>query len=137
MLVVSLTLNVRLDLCQNFCSVTEIKYLGRNGRVSCLILFAGRNVRIFMLVVTATNIRFSHPNMSWSYVIRRFLSQIIPVTRLKLHNLSPEFLLPSSFTGVLKRLVTSSTRILGYNITANVIPVLKVGSHIETLGWLC
>ena len=45
MLDVSLTLSVHLDLCQNFSSVTEIKYRGRNGRALCLILFAGINTR--------------------------------------------------------------------------------------------
>lgn len=74
MLVVSLTLNVRLDLCLNFCLVTEIKYLGRNGRASCLILFASRNIIIFMLV--AKSFHLSYHN-----------SPSIPLY-LQLHNIS-------------------------------------------------
>jgi hypothetical protein len=46
MSVASLILNVLHDPCQNFCLATEIRYLGRNGKASWLISFAGKDERI-------------------------------------------------------------------------------------------
>lgn len=51
-LAVSSTLNAHLDLCLSCFSATEIKYPGRNGRASWLILFAGRNLGIILSPTT-------------------------------------------------------------------------------------